>query len=160
MKRDPVLWAVGFLGVCLLGSMGYYLHDLDPIPLAAQLTFSRESFNGVLSNWSADQVQRFKHHFAVDYVFLVVYGVFGWLLARRLASQRNVIQGARLLPWLLPAAAAFDCVENLLHQVFTSHPDEMASGLYTLAGTASLVKWSLSAVFGLLSGRAWRQNAA
>lgn len=160
MKRDTLLWLSGLLTVVLLAGMAWYLRDLKPNLVVAQLTFSREGFESVISSWAPDQVRRFGRHFSVDYVFIVVYAVFGWLLGHRLTGGHlTKSSGTHLLPWLLPAAAAFDCLENMLHQAFLLHrPDGLQSGLYIAAGLAALAKWVLTLLFVALAIRAWRQT--
>lgn len=152
MKRNATVWTLGLLTIFLFASMAYYLRDLKPSIVAAQLSFSREGFESVLSCWPPEQVQRFSRHFAVDYVFLVVYGAFGWRLGRQLnALHPTPNKVSLLLPWLLPTAAVFDCAENVLHQTFLSHPNGVLECAYFAAGLAALSKWCLTLVFIVLA---------
>jgi hypothetical protein len=151
------LWASGLLSILLMAGMAAYLRDLEPSLLAAQFTFSRVSFEAVLSRWSPDQVARFAQHFKVDYLFLLVYGFFGWRFGRqRLFSHRSASKGRSVLPWLLPIAAAFDCLENMLHQSFLSQPQ--GDSQYVLAGMAASAKWALTLAFLALAVHAWRKS--
>lgn len=152
-----LLWGLGLWAACLLVGMAYYLRDLQPPLVAAQLTFSRDAFEAVLSTWSAEGIRRFSQHFGADYVFLVAYGAFGWLLGRRLAV-RNA-PGAQVLPWLLPVAGVLDFVENVLHQIFVGmRPLGTHEVLYFVAGGSALFKFVLVLAFALLAVHAWRRN--
>lgn len=154
------MWGLGIVAACLLAGMACYLRGLEPALAAAQLTFSRGAFEAVLSNWSPEGLRRFGQHFAVDYVFLVAYGAFGWLLGRRLLAGGGRAP-AKVLPWLLPAASAFDLLENVLHQVFlASRPSGSPEPLYFVAGTSALLKFALILAFIVLAISAWRRQQA
>lgn len=152
-----LLWGLGLGAACLLVGMAYYLRDLKPALVAAQLTFSRDAFEAVLSTWPAEGLRRFSQHFAADYVFLAAYGAFGWLLGRRLAVWNA--PGAQVLPWLLPVAAVLDLAENVLHQFFVGmRPLGTHEVLYFVAGVSALFKFVLILAFALLAVYVWRRN--
>lgn len=159
MRRNASIRVLAVVAICLLAGMAYYLRDLKPALIAAQLTFSRDAFEAVLSQWSPEDLRRFNQHFTADYVFLVVYGALGWLLGRRLASSKG--PSVQALRWLLPAAAVFDFIENVLHQVFLAfRPGGSPEPLYVVAGTAALLKFALIFAFTALAVRAWRRKPA
>jgi hypothetical protein len=122
-----------------------YLRRLQPPIVSAQLTYTEQGFRAVLVRWSPDGRERFRRHFAADYVFILLYGASGWLWGEGLQASRPAGLLADALALLLPAAAVFDCVENLLHQCFLrAKPGTLPAWLFALAGgaaTAKFVTW-------------------
>ena len=138
------------------------LGPLRPNIVRLQLTFSEPSFRQVLVSWGEAGVRRFQSHFALDYAFLVCYAVFGVAAGSWLVTHVAVPNPSHaLVPWLWPAAAIFDVVENKLHQALTpAEPGSQPPALFLLAGMAATAKWLLLIGVIPVAGFAWLSRAA
>ena len=68
--------------------------------------FTASSFEGVLHQWQAQGIARYRAHFPADGVLLVLYGAFGFAYGRqRVAAQAAHRAVVWLLVWSLPFAA-------------------------------------------------------
>lgn len=144
--------ASGAVGAVIFAAMIRVVGRLDPGVGAIQLTFTEPAFRRILDAWGPDGRRRFAAHFAYDYPFMICFGLFGWALGAWLSRR---LQGrawlASLLPWLLPAAAVGDAIEDLLQQALAgADPGSWPAGAYLIAGLAATVKWGLVAVFAIL----------
>ncbi len=125
-----------FLGIAM------YLAPLEPGILRLQFSFTAPSFEGVLHQWQALGIARYRAHFPADFVLLVLYGAFGFAYGRqRVAVQTTRRTVAWLLVWSLPVAALADAGENALHLLLTHGGPAGAPALYALAGLAATGKW-------------------
>ena len=115
-----------------------------------QLTYSNSAFQTILKQWGPAGVARFRAHFTIDFPFPVSYGLFGYLLAKwsSLFAKQSVFSRS-LLTWTLPAAAALDTAENLLHLYLTAGIAANPSALYLTAGIVATSKWLLIVAFVL-----------
>ena len=133
----------------LLSGMGWYLLPLQPNMVALQtFVFTPEAFHAILNAWGPEGVQRFRNHLPVDGLFLMGYGTLGYLLAldtelffRCSGAARNAVA------LLLPLAAAFDAVENLLQWRLSALQVPAEPLWYLLSGSASMLKWLLIVLF-------------
>ena len=147
MRPRVLLRIFGIATLLLFLAMAIHAFPLSPPVPAIQFTYSEASFRAVLEQWQADGIARFRAHFLIDFAFLAAYAVFGYLLAAQLLkSDRRSPGWRRLLPSLLPGAAAMDAGENLLHLYLLGGP-AAPNSLYLLAGMVSTVKWILSAAY-------------
>lgn len=167
MKTLVVAGAIAFLSFC---GMTFYLRDLAPSVLHAQLTFSSSGFEGVVGRWSPEMLERFRRHFVVDYGCIAAYSLFGAqlgrLLVRRLQQGRAVdSEDTRraaatsdllsfVLPWALPSAGACDVIENTLELLFlAARPRLLFEPAYLAAGVAAAMKFALFGLFSLAAIR-------
>ena len=151
---DAILLFLGVLATSLMVGMGFYLRGLKPSLFRVQLTFSETEFRRIVGQWAPKDRARFAAHFAADYAFLLVYAALGYTLGQYLLPSGTVEPGFVLssLPWLLRLAAAFDCVENLLHQRFITAPaGELPAAWFCMAGIAAATKWGLVVGFLVLA---------
>lgn len=151
---ETILLFLGLLAVSLMAGMGFYLRGLRPSLFRVQLTFSEAEFRRIIGKWTPEGRARFAAHFAADYVFLLVYAALGYTVGQYLLPPGTAEPGFVLssLPWLLPQAAAFDCVENLLHQRFVATPaGKLPAVWFRVAGIAAAIKWGLVGIFILLA---------
>lgn len=151
MKRSAVLpWLSGALSLLLFIVMAVHSASLSPSIPALQFTFEPAAFQAILAQWGPAGVDRFRSHFAIDFPFLLSYGITGYLWTPHTGFFANL--GARprqLLTWLLPGAALLDAGENLLHLYLLDATSSPPPTLYLLAGLVASLKWSAIAAFAI-----------
>lgn len=147
MKKSITI--LSLVCVVLLGGMAWYLLPLQPNMVALQaFVFTPAEFHAILNAWGPQGVVRFSNHLPVDGFFLLCYGALGYLLALHTGLFSQWSGPARkAVALMLPLAAAFDAVENLLqwHLIALQAPAEPI--WYAVSGTASALKWLLIVVF-------------
>jgi hypothetical protein len=145
------VWLSGLLALALLAGLAWYLSPLKPGVVALQFAFTPRAFGEIIHSWSPEDLQRYRRHLPVDFILLVAYGLFGYLLARRAPFFRA---GAPVLyqvgSWFLPAAVIFDALENALHAWLTEVPRFGVPAVYAASASFSTLKWVLILGFGLL----------
>jgi len=153
------VWATGLGSLALLVALAWYLAPLHPGVMALQLSFTPGAFGAIIHTWSPADLERYRTHLPADYLLLLGYGSFGWLLARRTTVFAAYGPGGqRLARWLMPAAALCDAAENTLHAWLTEVPRFGLEPVYALAGTVSLAKWLMMMAFaGAVAHALWRQ---
>ena len=137
-----LLWLIGLCNVLLFAGMTVLLAPLKPGILALQCSFTRDSFHAVLAAWGDAGLRRYRAHLPVDFVFLLGYAAFGYLWTMQAARPTGP-----LAPWLLPAAAVCDVLENLLHLRLAQTGVSAAPAWYAFTGTCSALKWALVFAF-------------
>lgn len=143
-----LLVGLGFATMGLFAGLAWYLAPLEPSILALQFAFAPRTFGAVIHAWSPEYLARYRAHLPVDGLLLLVYGVWGYSFAIR--GRLFVSVGAamrRAAAWALPAAAAFDAVEDGLHWWLTAEPRFGVPLPYALAATAASCKWILIVAF-------------
>jgi len=146
---------LGAVTALLFVAMVFHAARLEPSIPKIQLTFSEAAFRSILAQWQPSEVARFKSHFAIDFPFLVSYGLFGYFLCEHTALTRGLPALARsLLSWALPAAAVMDAGENLFHLYFVFAVSAMPVVLYFVSGVVATFKWLLIAAFVVSVGYA------
>lgn len=146
-----LLWLSGLATLGLFVALAGMLAPLQPGILALQFAFTPAAFARVVHAWPDAHLQRYLAHLRWDYLLLACYAAFGWLLATRSTlfdTQRPALR--RAAKWLLPAAAAFDAVENGLHGWLASAPRFGLGWLYALSALSSSLKWLLLLAFATL----------
>lgn len=139
----------GVVGAVIFGAMIRVVGALDPSVGAIQFTFTEAAFRRILDAWGPEGRVRFATHFTYDYVFLGCFGLFGWALGAWLAGRLERPRWLRaLLPWVMPAAAVGDAVEDVLQQSLAAAiPGSRPALAYLVAGVAATLKWALIAMF-------------
>lgn len=143
------LWLSGSLTASLWLLMAWQLRELTPGVVALQFAWDPQTFGRIIHIWSPDDLALFRRFLLIDYVVLLAYGAFGWLLAARtrlFASLSPRLQA--LARFCLPLAAALDAAENVCHGWLTEMPRFDVPMLYGFSTTCSALKWSLIFVFG------------
>jgi hypothetical protein len=145
--------ASGIAALALFVATQRRLGTLKPNLFCAQVTFTERQFRAVIEQWGSEGLTRFRSHFALDYCFLACYGLFGFALGSYLQSGSMAAPFYRsALPWVLPAAAFFDAIENICHQRFlVAAPYSLPKFAFIVAGMSSSAKWLLSLVFLFLA---------
>jgi len=139
---------VGIVAAVLFVAMAIQAAPLQPSIPTIQFTFSEASFKSVLAQWGPSGISRFKWHFAIDFPFLLSYGLFGRLLGQDRVLRRTDSRSRRmLLVWSLPIAAVLDGGENMLHLSFVFAAVTLPAWLYLTAGVIATAKWGLIVVF-------------
>lgn len=153
-----LVWFFGVAAVLAFAGLAWLLAPLDPGVLALQFAFTPQAFAGVIHAWSPAQLALYRAHLPFDFVLLGCYGAFGCLLAARsmlFAAWRPAARTA--VRWALPAAAAFDGAENLLHGWLTAAPRFGVTLPYAASALCSSLKWALLCGFALAVAAALAQ---
>jgi hypothetical protein len=143
-----LVWFTGMASLCLFAGLAWFLAPLEPGVLALQFAFTSKAFAAVVHAWPPEHLARYRAHLPVDYILLVCYGCFGYLLASRsalFARYSPTVRAAAI--WALPLAATFDAAENALHGWLTAAPRFGVTLPYAAAALCSTVKWALLAGF-------------
>lgn len=154
-------WLSGALSLLLFIVMAVHSAPLSPSIPALQFTFEPAAFQAILAQWGPAGVARFRSHFAIDFAFLLSYGLAGYLCARHTGLFASLGDRARLLlTWTLPGAALLDAGENLLHLHLLDATSSQPPMLYLLAGLVASLKWGAIAVFavGIAAARIRQQQ--
>ena len=156
-----LVWITGLLALAIFAGLAWQLAPLEPGVVALQLAFTPRGFGEIVHRWSADDLLRYRRHLPLDCVLLVLYGSFGYLLARRSRLfARAAPPLARFATWALPAAAVCDAVANAFHGWFTAAPRFGMPQLYALSAGCSLLKWVLLMGFAVAVALAlWRAES-
>lgn len=153
--------ALGLATLVLFIAIAVYLLPLEPGIVALQFTFSKAVFTAVTAQWQAGGVALFRSHMPADFVLLVMYATFGWLLGSRWPKVRFTGWALhRALQWSLPIAALADATENTLHLLLTNGEPIASQLLYPMAGIAASIKWLSILVFVIAVAAATRSRAA
>jgi len=145
------LWLSGACALALFVGIAWYLAPLQPGVLALQLAYSPRAFAEVIHAWSADDLLRYRTHLPYDFLLLVCYGGFGYLLVTRTAFFDAQPVALRILAlWLLLLAAAFDATENAFHWWLTEVPRFGIAWAYAVSAACAAAKWLLMLVWLLL----------
>lgn len=147
------VWLSGAAALLLFAALAAYLAPLRPGVLELQFAFTPATFGAIVHSWSAADLARYRAHFGFDFVLLTLYGAFGWLCATRapvLAALSSPWLRA-IARWALPAAAAFDASENVLHLWLTAAPRFGVPHLYAIAAGCAALKWTGILGFALLA---------
>ena len=140
---------VGASTALLFIVMALHASPLEPSVPQLQMTFSEAAFRTILAQWQPSGVARFAWHIAIDFPFLVAYGLFGYVLYRHGFQSLPVSERTRaILSWTLPLAAVLDAAENLLHLSFIVAAQAPAV-LFFFAGVIATLKWALFLGFAL-----------
>ncbi len=146
-----LLWSCAALALVLFVGITWALAPLDPGILALQMAFTPQRFGEVIHAWPAHHLQLYRQHFVADFVLLLAYAAWGYLLATRTRAFGSLGPvGARFARWCLPLAAVFDALENLLHLWLTEVPRFDVPLVYAVSGSCSLLKWLWMLGFGCL----------
>lgn len=150
------VWLTGGAALALFAGMGAWLSELKPSVVALQFAFLPRPFGEIVHQWGPEGLARFRAHFFADYPFLLLYGLFGVLLARRSTVFDALSRpGRQFATGVLPAAAVCDALENTLHLWLTAAPRFGIAWPYELAATAATLKWAGLIAWGLTL--AWAQ---
>ena len=145
------VWVSGVLAAALIIGVFVYLLPLKPGVIALQFAWQPQTFGGIIHLWSEADLARYRSHLPVDFIVLLAYAAFGWLLATRtrlFASLSSRLQ--RLACLCLPLAAALDALENAFHAWLTEMPRFDADIIYQLSALCAVLKWGLILGFGML----------
>jgi hypothetical protein len=144
--------ALAAFALLLFAGIAWYLAPLEPSVLALQFQFTPKSYGYVIHAWTDSDLQRYRAHFAADYLLLAAYGALGWLFATRSASFRALPSSLRRSArWWLPVAAACDAVENALQLWLTAVPRFDVPLAYAVSAACSVAKWALLFAFAALA---------
>ena len=138
MGRPQMVWVSAVLYLIGQSFMLWTLPDLGPELFQLQVTTSWETFEALQHQWTDAQWAQYRAHFAPDFVFPWLYGLFlfTWLLNQ--TQQRGPTwKLVWPLPWLVSIA---DCIENGLHLYLLSAPSNPELWV-AVSGSLSIFKW-------------------
>lgn len=141
---------LGVVTCTLFVAMAIHAAPLQPSIPTIQFTFSATAFGTVLERWQPAGIERFRWHFAIDFPFLMAYGLYGYLLAMRIPGALKVRYFSKhALSCTAVVAALLDATENAMHLSFISTAARWPDWLYAVAGVVSTLKWLLIGLFGV-----------
>ena len=144
------VWVSGVLAAALFIGVFVYLLPLKPGVIALQFAWQPQTFGGIIHLWSEADLARYRSHLPVDFIVLLAYAAFGWLLATRTAVFAPLSPATRPFARLwLPLAAVFDAAENAFHWWLTEVPRFGVPQVYSAAFAAVALKWALCMAFVL-----------
>jgi hypothetical protein len=139
-----LIWLSGLSALGLFVGLAWYLAPLQPNVVMLQLAFTPRAFGRIVHAWPPEHLQRYLAHLPVDGLLLASYGALGYLLATRSTLFAPLPARWRCAArWLLPLAALFDAVENLLHGWLAAAPRFGVAWAYAVSATSSSLKWLL-----------------
>ncbi len=145
------------LGIVYAASQTAIIAILAPLGLArvmaVQVSVSPEAVARAFAEWSAEGLLgRYRFHFTFDLTHPLWYGAFLFLVTARLmplgttpAEDRVAVRAGRALLALPIAAAILDTAENAAHLAFLYDGARIRQPWVALSGSASILKWILSA---------------
>ena len=148
MRNSTLHVLFGFFAALFAASQANIIAELGPVfddLLRLQTTFSDQYFQDTISGWSAEEMARYRSHFAWDSVHPLVYG--GFLILWTLVVHRRRAFAPTVLRLTLIAAvvpAVLDYVENAFHIYLSVNPEAINPVTVTLAGTAATLKWTIA----------------
>lgn len=149
------VWIFGLIALALCAGLAWYLEPLNPGVLALQLALTPRAFGEIIHFWSPADLARYRAHLPIDFALLLAYGAFGYLFATRASVlDARAPSLRRFLKWLLPLAACFDALENVLHWWLTEVPRFGVPLVYAVSAGSSWLKWALIVGFLLLGAYA------
>jgi hypothetical protein len=135
----------GFFAALFVASQANIIAHLGPVAgelFSLQLTMSPETFREILEGWDADELSRYRSHFAWDSVHPLIYG--GFLALWTLVVHRHrpfSPRALRLLSVLALTPSVLDYVENGFHIYLEANRSAINTGTVLIAGGAANLKW-------------------
>ena len=137
------------------GNLALILDPLSPNFFAMQFAFTPERYAEILQAWGPEGIARYRSHFAFDLLHPLLFGAFGWVVARTSPLFEGVSPAReRLMSWLLPWAAGLDYIENSCQLKLLSIPPGTHDWMIPVSATCATIKWGLAAAF--VVGLVWR----
>jgi len=141
-----ILFPAGAVYLVSQMAIGAILHPLgigDVIRM--QSTLSSVAMGAVLDRWdAAGQTGRFISHFYPDFLHPLWYGILLTALMARTFNGASIGRRWNIALVLPCLAAVMDLLENCLHVSFVINRGNLSDLTAAVAGTASLLKWSLA----------------
>ncbi len=135
----------GFFAALFAASQANIIAHLGPVAgdlFSLQLTMSPEAFRETLEGWNAEELSRYRSHFAWDSVHPLIYG--GLLALWTLVVHRHrpfSPRALRLLSVLAVTPSVLDYVENGFHIYLEANRAAINAGTVLIAGSAASLKW-------------------
>ncbi len=135
----------GFFAALFVASQANIIAHLGPVAadlFSLQLTMSAETFREILEGWSAEELSRYRSHFAWDSVHPLIYGglLALWTVVvhrHRPLSPRTL----RVFAVLAVTPSVLDYVENGFHIYLEANRSAINTGTVLIAGSAASLKW-------------------
>jgi len=135
----------GFFAALFAASQANIIAHLGPVAgdlFSLQLTMSPETFREILDGWTAEELNRYRSHFAWDSVHPLIYGgLLGlWILVVH-RHRRFSPRALRILSLLAVTPPVLDYVENGFHIYLETNRSAISTGTVLIAGGAASLKW-------------------
>jgi hypothetical protein len=143
--RTSTTSAVVISGILFVLSQVWILRTLDTIApdlLTLQTTFSRDTFNTIVSQWSADDLERFRTHFYLDlFIHPILYSTFVCGAAAKLLNAYSIPERFNWMLYVPFLGGASDIVENAAHVAMLPDMTDAPYLLLAIGSTFALIKW-------------------
>jgi hypothetical protein len=144
----------GFFAALFVASQANIIAHLGPVAgelFSLQLTMSPETFREILEGWDADELSRYRSHFAWDSVHPLIYGgLLGlWILVVH-RHRRFSPRALRILSLLAVTPPVLDYVENGFHIYLETNRSAINTGTVLIAGGAATLKWLCAGLITVL----------
>lgn len=135
----------GFFAALFVASQANIIAHLGPIAgdlLSLQVTMSPETFRDILAGWNAEELSRYRSHFAWDSVHPLIYGGLLGLWTLVVHRHRPLSPRAlRVFSVLAVTPSVLDYVENGFHIYLETNRSAINTGTVLIAGGAANLKW-------------------
>ena len=150
MRTGTLHVLFGFFAALFVASQANIIAQAGPVAadvLRLQLTGSPETFREILDGWSAEELARYRSHFAWDSIHPLIYGTLFGLWTMVVHRQRTLSRRAlRLFLILAIAPSVLDYVENAFHLYLEVNRESITRGVVMVAAGAAILKWLCAAV--------------
>jgi len=150
MRTGTLHVLFGFFCALFVASQANIIAQAGPVAadvLRLQFTGSPETFRQILDGWSAEELARYRSHFAWDSIHPLIYGTLFGLWTLVVHRQRTLSSRAlRLFLILAIAPSVLDYVENAFHLYLEVNRESITSGALMVATGTATLKWLCAAV--------------
>ena len=155
-----IVWLTGIAALILCAGSVWYLAPLYPGIVVLELAFTPRSFGTVVHAWPPEYLLQYRSFLPVDFLLLLCYGSFGYLLVSRSTLFSGRSPALRMgSAWALPTAAILGAAENALRLWLTAAPRFGVPLAYAVAAACTASKWAIVAGFALVLAHALLRDA-
>lgn len=144
----------GFFAALFAASQANIIAHLGPVAgdlFSLQLTMSPETFREILDGWNAEELGRYRSHFAWDSVHPLIYGGLLGLWTVVVHRHRPLSPRAlRIFSVLAVTPSVLDYVENGFHIYLEANRSAINTGTVLIAGGAASLKWLCAGLITVL----------
>ncbi|MGH3728903.1 MAG: hypothetical protein ACRDTU_09135 [Micromonosporaceae bacterium] len=150
MRTGTLHVLFGFFVALFVVSQANIIAALGPAAsdmLRLQTTLSPETFRSIVEGFNADELARYRTHFAWDSVHPLVYGALLQLWTAVVHRAKPFGAGTlRLLVGFAIVVPVLDYIENAFHVYLEVHRGAIGTGTVLLSGALANLKWLIGGV--------------